>query len=286
MSVVEKKKENAKSKWYKNKWVWIIIGAILLFAANIVCAILFVSSLTTNLFTAISGWVSGIATACIGVIAYWQNKRESNKSKDINDKFYELQKNIKELSSQMYLLADMKETPFISIKDQCDNVVKTISLKGNFDKKPILASEKKVLERKNGKFVINDAIDYSNIKSERRFFINNESRVKIKDINIRSIKFLCYLNDDIAVFIYLVDKLDIEICLNSGSTIEFFVELPYNNRSEYTKIDIEFDIELKNDLNQTYLSNYKVIFTKNFDSKSYNYHSGTYVNYPTKINEK
>ena len=61
--------------WLRKNWKCLcIIAAILIFLVNILLACIFRDE-GANIFTAISGWISGIATALIGFIAYWQNQK-------------------------------------------------------------------------------------------------------------------------------------------------------------------------------------------------------------------
>ena len=81
----ESRKEN-KCLFYKKWWFWIIISSILC-CVNIAYAIW--GCKTTNksdILTAISGWISGVATLGVGLIAYRQNKVY----KEENDKIEEL----------------------------------------------------------------------------------------------------------------------------------------------------------------------------------------------------
>lgn len=55
---------------------WIILAIVILACiGNIMYAIFAKSSKTTNILTAISGWISGVATLVIGIMAYSQNKK-------------------------------------------------------------------------------------------------------------------------------------------------------------------------------------------------------------------
>lgn len=77
----------SKKPIYKCWWFWLItMGAFLLFVCNILLAH-FYKSEGANIFTAVSGWVSGIATIILGVIAVFQNK----KYKDENNRVLAMQ---------------------------------------------------------------------------------------------------------------------------------------------------------------------------------------------------
>lgn len=78
-----------KKPFYKCWWFWLIIGlAFLLCGGNILIAHL--KTTGSNIFTAVSGWVSGIATAILGVIAVIQNK----KYKEENDRYLKEQEEL------------------------------------------------------------------------------------------------------------------------------------------------------------------------------------------------
>lgn len=86
-----------KKPIYNCWWFWVIvIGATALCAGNIMLAHFYKES-GTNIFTAVSGWVSGIATIILGIVAVVQNK----KYKEENDRYLSAQeelnkRNIKE----------------------------------------------------------------------------------------------------------------------------------------------------------------------------------------------
>ena len=63
---------NEKKPIYKQIWFWLIIGC--LFVINIAFSFVYPKDYS-NVFTSISGWVSGIATAVLGIIAVVQNER-------------------------------------------------------------------------------------------------------------------------------------------------------------------------------------------------------------------
>ena len=84
------KKKEANRQSFKQTMIIVgIIIAGLAFLANIILAFVF-PNCATNIFTAISGWVSGIATIILGVIAFRQNK----KYKKENDRFLKEQQQL------------------------------------------------------------------------------------------------------------------------------------------------------------------------------------------------
>lgn len=71
-----------KTEFYKRWWFWVII--ILALLLNVGFALLSPSN-NANIFTAVSGWISAIATIVLGCIAVWQNKRYKELSDDMTD---------------------------------------------------------------------------------------------------------------------------------------------------------------------------------------------------------
>ena len=63
-----------RKKWYKNIWIWLTVLGVVLCAVNIVFACIY-NREGANIFTAISGWVSFLATILVGVIAFQQNQK-------------------------------------------------------------------------------------------------------------------------------------------------------------------------------------------------------------------
>lgn len=68
----------------KKAGVGLIITGALLFIANMVCSIIFRGDNGANIFTALSGWVSGIATLIVGLIAFRQSYENDKASKKQN----------------------------------------------------------------------------------------------------------------------------------------------------------------------------------------------------------
>lgn len=61
--------------WWKKNWKWLCIcSSILIFLINIILASIFKQE-GANIFTAISGWISGVATLAVGIIAYRQSEK-------------------------------------------------------------------------------------------------------------------------------------------------------------------------------------------------------------------
>lgn len=74
------------------KKILAIIFSIILVASACLVNMYFACKYNTefpNIFTAISGWISGIATIVLGVIAFWQNKRYKVDSEELIKKQYD-----------------------------------------------------------------------------------------------------------------------------------------------------------------------------------------------------
>lgn len=64
----------------KALWIVLVVIAVCSFIVNVVLSCVY-SNINANIFTAISGWVSGLATFFVGVIAYKQSKQYTFESK-------------------------------------------------------------------------------------------------------------------------------------------------------------------------------------------------------------
>lgn len=71
-----------RKKYSKEKVLWAVLAVIAVcsFIINIVLSCVYSNS-NANIFTAISGWVSGVATFFVGIIAYKQSKQYTYENK-------------------------------------------------------------------------------------------------------------------------------------------------------------------------------------------------------------
>lgn len=89
-----------KKPIFKRGWFWLLIVVFAIMAAvNILFSCLFPES-HANIFTAVSGWVSGIATAALGIIAVLQNERYEKDNQIYLDKQQEIQQQIAETNKK------------------------------------------------------------------------------------------------------------------------------------------------------------------------------------------
>ena len=106
--------------FFKRNWLWIVLILI-----SITCCVLnIVYSCqiddNSNLFTAISGWVSGIATAILGVIAVVQNRKYVLYSTklEIKDMVKTEQEKFIELCDEMSQFSRLKSPLFILVNNK------------------------------------------------------------------------------------------------------------------------------------------------------------------------
>ena len=103
-------------KFIKKHWAFILISiSILVCILNLVFASIFYNA-APNVFTAISGWVSGIATIVLGCIAFWQNRQYKKDSDELMAKQYDYEvfrhivdkreKFIEDIKSRLYQFCD------------------------------------------------------------------------------------------------------------------------------------------------------------------------------------
>lgn len=78
-----------------------------MFATNIILSVLWQDS-ATNIFTALSGWVSGIATVVLGGIAFWQSK----KYRELSDKMFDIQSRPKLIATISGIVTKNVKTTF------------------------------------------------------------------------------------------------------------------------------------------------------------------------------
>lgn len=72
----------------KKYWCFVLLVIMGLVGCIINITLSFIVKNNSNIFTAVSGWVSGIATIILGIIAVWQNKQyksQNDKTRLLND---------------------------------------------------------------------------------------------------------------------------------------------------------------------------------------------------------
>lgn len=186
--------------WIKRHWktLLLVLSAIVLLAANL-CVLFFVRSEDNRgaWLTLFSGWVSGIATIALGVIAVVQNK----KYKEENDSFMQ---RLKE-ENEALITRQTNQTVFNNIMNRRCNFIETVkqrllSFIKDFDfRKVTLWLTELYVERNNTSMVLDDttcAVKIQNFYKELevesndllQFIINDWYQCEQKDQMVSSIK--------------------------------------------------------------------------------------------------
>lgn len=129
-----------KKPFYKSWWFWLSIVALLLCVGNILLAHLYKTE-SANIFTAVSGWVSGIATIVLGVVAVVQNR----KYKEENDRIITYQR-------QRDWLIEQKDL----IKANLDNIIKCYADIKEYQYSKLI--NERTIDLQNHTFNVNDLI--------------------------------------------------------------------------------------------------------------------------------
>ncbi len=124
----EKQKKKSKKKteryFYQKWWFWVAISSILC-CANLAYAIWGCKTDNkSDILTAISGWISGVATLAVGIIAY----KQSEKYKKENDYAIEEQYNFEAakllIESRTYFISDIKDKLNLFVKKYDCNLLR------------------------------------------------------------------------------------------------------------------------------------------------------------------
>lgn len=160
-------------------WIAVLI-AILACVGNMLFAIFSKSDLTTNVLTAISGWISGVATLIIGIIAFLQSKKYQEMAE-------QKEKNIDVIVESVWI--DNINMPLGQLSRQClFKDVKMFSGKAfylrifNYTDKPIFDIRTNFLMIGDKKFEYNDIQPIYKDANGRSFLTNDNSFVLLASI--------------------------------------------------------------------------------------------------------
>lgn len=102
-TIISLKRDDKMKKRFKKCIVIAVVVVTLVFIVNIVLAIIFQGDSGANIFTTISGWISGISTIVLGVIALYVNAKYKKDNDDYLKKQDELfWKNEKKSAIELY----------------------------------------------------------------------------------------------------------------------------------------------------------------------------------------
>lgn len=254
-------KEHDKEQYFYSKWwFWLIIIALIVI--NSCCLFIKDKTLLSNLLTIISGWISGIATIFIGVIATRQNKRYKQDTDEYNRKQEELIKQQYDFETFKHIM-DARTTYIKNTKGQLQNFLIM------FDNKKITSLLAEMETVKNSvrfedsnyaQRIINFGDDltphYLDLKQN---ILNDWNRTSINDDLVKALDtYYTKLATKIKLLNYL--KIPDEIKEMNESLSEILVDL-YKEKQKYiTELDV--------DLNQVLLQKTGDL---NFIKKHYTY---------------
>lgn len=188
-------------------------------------------------------------TLFLGIIALYQNAKYKNLSDETESKFLQIQEDIKNISNQIYILADLKEIPMINVRSHGgvfkDNRAKK-ELKGK-----LICNEPIVLQFDSITF-----IKYEDWHFYTECFIENTGRNIINKVKLNKIKYEMFYRDErnqpvIAEVEYNVDN-EQDVSINNGQSICFQVLSPFNEKCAYQRIVRTFFFELETDIRNRY----------------------------------
>lgn len=87
--IIRDKVNRTKNKNSNTIWIIMIVVGVILCVINIVFSCLFRGADGANIFTAISGWISGVSTLIVGLITYRQSKKYKNDAEE-KERFVDL----------------------------------------------------------------------------------------------------------------------------------------------------------------------------------------------------
>lgn len=243
----------------KKTLIVFFILAVLLCIANICYAVFASFENAANVLTAISGWVSFIATITVAIIAYMQNKTLEKKDDEINERFIDIQKNISNLSSQILLLAEIKEMPMIEMSTRgiYKNNKGTLPLNCKCDNSCNVFDNNGI------------AFSYDNYLYSENLYLRNISRIVINEIAIESIVFNCSVKDKIEVFKLTPDKNCLQQSINYDESVNWQIKMPFNNFSSYTDIDATFMLTIKTDIRKCISYKYRLHLAHNIPPEEF-----------------
>lgn len=189
-----------KKPLYRRPIIWVVI--IVLFIGNIVFSINYPCS-NPNVFTTISGWISGFATIILGIIALFQNEQYKLQSDLSNERIEELTVkpeviidhyvSFKAESSLPLLIA----APKASYADNYFFKLKTLNL-------PVICftvrsisiydSSSNIIKRYAGDGLLCNMHDITLCESYSEFYLEISIPSEYKDIDIKAEIELCYEN--------------------------------------------------------------------------------------------
>ncbi len=196
---------------------WIILAIVILACiGNIMYAIFAKSSKTTNILTAISGWISGVATLVIGIIAYSQNKKYKE-AEELKEKYADVIVESVWIDSIQIPQGQMiRQVLFKDVKKVSGNAFYLRIF--NYSDKPIFDIKIKSLKMGSDKFDYDDVQPIYKDAYGRSFLSKDNSIVLLANIPKDALR-----DNDCVLIIEMKNQYDEiyqkEICFKYGKTI-------------------------------------------------------------------
>ncbi|MDE6284280.1 MAG: hypothetical protein K2M17_00865 [Bacilli bacterium] len=196
---------------------WIILAIVILACmGNIIYAIFAKSDKTTNILTVISGWISGVATLVIGIIAYSQNKKYKE-AEELKEKYVDVIVESVWIDSIQFPQGQMiRQVLFKDVKKVSGNAFYLRIF--NYSDKPIFDIKVKSLKMGSDKFDYDDVQPIYKDAYGRSFLSKDNSIVLLANIPKDTLR-----DNDCTLIIEMKNQYDEiyqkEICFKYGKTI-------------------------------------------------------------------
>lgn len=193
--------------------------------------------------------IVGIGSSVIlAVVALFQSARYKQLSDSTESKFMSLQEDIKNISQQIYILADLQEVPSINVKSHNANYPKDEIVQQIYGK--LLGDEKIELVYGSGY-----KEEYDNAKANATVYIENIGRNIISKIKLNKVEYLMYYQSEGEIKRVVVDYSNnniITTSINYGETVAFGVVEPFTINNAYVRIDQKYYFEIETDIHNCY----------------------------------
>ncbi len=184
----------------------------------------------------------------LAVVALFQSARYKQLSDSTEDKFMSLQEDIKNISQQIYVLADLKEVPSINVKSRNAIYPKNKITQQIYGK--LFGDEKIELVYGSGY-----KEEYDNANTNAAVYIENIGRNIISKIKLNKVEYLMYYQSEGKIKRVVVNYSNnniITTSINYGDTVAFGVVEPFTTCDAYVRIDQKYYFEIETDIHNSY----------------------------------
>lgn len=182
----------------------------------------------------------------LAVVALFQSARYKQLSDSTEDKYMSLQEDIRNISQQIYILADLKEVPSINVKSRNGNY---------FDNKSSFQVFGKLLNDEKIQLVYSrDQVEeYNDANTNAEVFIENIGRNIISKVKLNKIEYFLFTGNTIKrVVVDYSDSVAINTSINYNESVSFGIVEPFTIFNNYTKIEQRYYFEIETDIHNSY----------------------------------